>query len=65
MESSHLAWLGLPKMLCLLPIAPQKSGVLSEHFFLWTISGGFAEDVRLRAERFLGVSSLEIMDTVR
>ena len=43
----------------------QRSGVLSEHFCLWTVSGGFAEDVRLRAERFLGVSSLEIADTVR
>ncbi|XP_017170034.1 hexosaminidase D isoform X6 [Mus musculus] len=29
------------------------------------VHGGFAEDVRLRAERFLGVSSLEIADTVR
>ncbi|XP_021032100.1 hexosaminidase D [Mus caroli] len=28
------------------------------------VHGGFAEDVRLRAERFLGVSSLEIADTV-
>ncbi|XP_029401911.1 hexosaminidase D isoform X2 [Mus pahari] len=29
------------------------------------VHGGFAEDVRLRAEHFLGVSSLEITDTVR
>ncbi|XP_034360768.1 hexosaminidase D isoform X2 [Arvicanthis niloticus] len=28
------------------------------------VHGGFAEDVRLRVERFLGVSSLEITDTV-
>lgn len=44
--------------------SPQRSGVLSDHFCLWTVSGGFAEDVRLRVERFLGVSSLEITDTV-
>ncbi|XP_057630348.1 hexosaminidase D isoform X4 [Chionomys nivalis] len=28
------------------------------------VHGGFAEDVKLRVEHFLGVSSLEIMDTV-
>lgn len=44
--------------------SPQRSGVLSDHFCLWMVSGGFAEDVRLRVERFLGVSSLEITDTV-
>jgi hypothetical protein len=29
------------------------------------VSGGFTEDVKLRVENFLGVSSLEIMDAVR
>ncbi|XP_038181627.1 hexosaminidase D isoform X3 [Arvicola amphibius] len=42
----------------------QRSGGPSDHFCLWVVSGGFAEDVKLRVEHFLGVSSLEIMDTV-
>ncbi|MEJ1284149.1 hexosaminidase (glycosyl hydrolase family 20 catalytic domain) containing [Cricetulus griseus] len=43
----------------------QSSGGLSDHFCLWMVSGGFGDDVKLRVQHFLGVSSLETMDPVR
>uniref|UniRef100_A0A8C2LXX0 Hexosaminidase D n=1 Tax=Cricetulus griseus TaxID=10029 RepID=A0A8C2LXX0_CRIGR len=42
----------------------QSSGGLSDHFCLWMVSGGFGDDVKLRVQHFLGVSSLETMDPV-
>lgn len=56
---------GSPEMLCLFAHSTQRSGGLSDHFCLWMVSGGFAGDVKQRVEHFLGVSSLEILDTVR
>lgn len=43
MKSSRLAWLGLPKMLCPLPIAPKGQG-----FSLTTSACGWFQEALLR-----------------
>uniref|UniRef100_A0A8C0ZQ26 Hexosaminidase D n=1 Tax=Castor canadensis TaxID=51338 RepID=A0A8C0ZQ26_CASCN len=58
----HPDWYDHYSVLCeLLPVGIPSLAVCLQSL----LHGGFTEDVKLRVENFLGVSSLEIMDAVR